>query len=105
MEPKADVTRHGEKRIRQRVGINKKAVAKNADKALACGLDHNRAKGRLKHYIEWLYNKCGGTGNNIRVYNGYVYVFHDETLITILYLPNEYRRSARLRAGCRVRRS
>lgn len=94
MEPKADVTRHGEKRIRQRVGINKKAVAKNADKALVYGLDHNRAKGRLKHYIEWLYNKCGGTGNNIRVYNGYVYVFHDETLITILYLPNEYRRSA-----------
>ena len=91
---KADVTRHGEKRVRQRVGINKKAVAKNADNALAHGIDYARAKGRLKRYIAWLFNKYGGNGNNIRVYNGYVYVFHDDILITILFLPNEYRKTA-----------
>lgn len=91
---KADVTRHGERRVRQRVGINKKAVGRNADKALVYGVNHAQAKGRLKNYIGWLYNKYGGIGNNIRVYNGYVYVFRGERLITVLNLPNEYRRSA-----------
>lgn len=89
-----NVTRHGAKRSRQRVGIPKKAVDRNAEQALTRGIGHSEARGRLRHYIEMLYARYDGNGNNIRIYNGFVYVFHDTILITVLNLPAEYRRSA-----------
>lgn len=88
------VTRHGSKRVKQRVGIPKKAVERNAQKALICGIDHKHATGALQRYLAMLYNKYDGNGNNIRIYNDFVYVFHDEILITVLNLPPKYRRAA-----------
>lgn len=91
---KADITRHGRKRCRERVGISKRAVDKNAERALEYGIGHRESRGRLRHYIEYLYNAEGGNGNNIRVYADKVYVFHNDILITVLNLPTEYRRTA-----------
>ena len=88
------VSRHGKKRSVQRIGIPSKAVERNAQKALENGIDHCRAVGALKRYIAMLYNRYNGKGNNIRIYNEFVYVFHDETLITILYVPPNLRKAA-----------
>ena len=88
------ITRHGDKRTRQRVGIPRQSVGRNVAAALEYGVSHDEATGHLRRYIAWLYNRYDGNGNNIRVYNDKVYVFHDAYLITVLNLPHEYHRMA-----------
>ena len=88
------VSRHGERRARQRVGLPKKSVERNAQRALTEGIGYREASGALRRYIGWLYESYDGNGNNIRIYNGYVYVFHDALLITVLFVPLEYRKRA-----------
>ena len=88
------VSRHGNRRARQRVGLPKRAVDRMARKALERGIGYREATGRLKEYIGWLYEKYDGNGNNIRVYGDKVYVFHDTILITVLNVPGEHRKAA-----------
>lgn len=88
------VSKHGAKRARQRVGIPKKAVDRMARTALERGIGHEEATGKLRDYIGWLYEKYDGNGNNIRVYGDKVYVFHDAILITVLNVPGEHRKAA-----------
>jgi hypothetical protein len=88
------VSRHGERRARQRVGLPKRAVERNAQRALVEGIGYREASGALRRYISWLYELYDGNGNNIRIYNGYVYVFHDTLLITVLFVPLEHRKRA-----------
>ena len=89
------VSKHGAKRARQRVGIPKKAVDRMARTALERGIGHEEATGKLRDYIGWLYEKYDGNGNNIRVYGDKVYVFHDAILITVLNVPGEHRKAAK----------
>lgn len=88
------ITRHGEKRTRQRVGIPKKAISRNAQKALDHGIGVSEATGKLKGYIEFLYAVNGGSANNIRIYNDKVYVFHNKVLVTVHNIPYEHRKQA-----------
>lgn len=88
------ITFHGEQRLRKRAGLPKQAVRHNAELALEYGLDHRQARGALQRYLAMLYNRYNGTGNNIRVYNDFVYVFHNEILITVLNVPPEHRKAA-----------
>ena len=83
-----NVTRHATKRTKDRVGLSKKIAGKNAEKAFNYGLKHSETKGNLNKYITKLYFSKNNNANNIRVYHEYVYIFNDETLITILELPN-----------------
>ena len=46
------VTRHGEKRSRERMGLKKKAVDRNAMIALEKGLKHGETCGGLKRYLD-----------------------------------------------------
>jgi len=81
-----DLTRHAEKRIRQRLGINKKATGRNAEKALQHGVTHAEATGRLCKYLDGIFlHNCRPT--NMRVYNHSTYLFRDTKLITVLPLP------------------
>lgn len=88
------VSKHGAKRARERVGLPKRAVERNAQRALTEGIGYREATGALRRYISWLYELYDGNGNNIRIYNGYVYVFHDTLLITVLFVPLEHRKRA-----------
>lgn len=72
-----DVTRHAEKRIRQRLGINKKATERNAEKALQCGVTHAEATGQLCKYLDGIFLR------NYKPTN----LFRDTKLITVLPLP------------------
>ena len=89
----AYVTRHATRRTKERVGLPKRIAEKNADKALQEGIRHKETSGGLHRYIEALYWK-NRTANNVRIYCGNVYIFHNETLITIFPLPQKYRKTA-----------
>ena len=94
VEDELYVTKHGGKRSRERLGIPKKAVDRNAMIALEKGLKHGETCGGLKRYLDWLYLKGSGEANNMRVYGDHVYLFHDEILITVLNVPPEHRKQA-----------
>lgn len=87
------VTDHAAKRTKERVGLPKRVVWKNAERALSDGIKHGQTRGALRRYLDGLYFKRE-TANNIRVYCDYVYIFHNEMLITVFPLPKEYKRTA-----------
>ena len=89
----AVVSNHAEKRIRERVGLKKKCVDKNAEKALEKGLKHSDVRGRLKKYMDKIY-LSGRNVNNARIYHHFVYLFHDNLLITVVPLPRELHAAA-----------
>ena len=82
-----NVTKHATKRIRQRLGINKKSADKNAEKALKYGITHSEAKGKLCKYMDGIF-LLNCRPNNMRVYNHSVYLFRGNTLITVIALPH-----------------
>lgn len=83
------VTRHGYKRSRERLGIPKDAVKKNAEKALIYGVERHDASGPLRRYLDALfYEYC--TANNLRVFNRHIYIFCDEVLVTVMNVPYKY---------------
>ena len=88
------VTRHGKKRSRERVGIPKRAVDKNAKTALEKGLRYEDTAGALRRYLDYLYWRGNGAANNMRIYGNHVYLFHGEVLITVLNVPPEHRKQA-----------
>lgn len=91
----ANVTKHGAKRMKERLGLQKKAINRHADIALEKGLTHAMCKGNLKRYIDGLYLKHK-TGFNYRIYNHSVYMFTFDThkLITTIPLPQSLHKLA-----------
>lgn len=75
------------------MGLPRKAVDANAARALEYGIRHSETSGSLHRYIEALYWK-EQTANNIRIWMQNVYIFHNETLITVFPLPQKYRKTA-----------
>lgn len=88
-----NVTRHADKRIRKRNGLPRSAVEKNAANALVYGITRTESNGALHRYMDALWHKYRN-GDNARVYNGSVYIFDSETLITVFPLPPKYRKTA-----------
>ena len=84
------VTSHAQLRTRKRVGIPKKAVARASGRAMARGVRAEETWGGLRNYLDTLYWRGNGVANNMRVYGGFIYLFHDETLITVLNVPPKH---------------
>ena len=89
MKRSARVTYHGGKRMRERIGVPKRAIQKLADTALEKGVRHKDTAGSLKKYISTLYLQYE-TANNIRLYGDKVYLFAGSILITVLQIPPRY---------------
>jgi len=87
------VTAHAGKRIRERIGVNKKTIQAVSDRALIKGLSHSELTGKLKRYIDKLYFRSE-TANNIKVYAEKVYIFKGNTLITVVGLPTGLKKIA-----------
>lgn len=85
----AKITNHAKKRMKERAGVGKGELNKTVNKALYEGIKHNETKGELKKWIDAEYLKCC-TANNCRLYKNKLYIFHNETLITILDAPLIY---------------
>ena len=86
-----EVREHAKKRMRERCGLPKRAIERNAEIALRDGLKHAECTGRLKKYVDYLFlsHKKGG---KIRLFNNHVYIFTvKEELITVVPLPKAHR--------------
>lgn len=81
------VTKHAERRIRQRLGINKKSTDRAAEKALKFGITHAETNGKLSRHLDGIF-LMNYKPTNMRIYNHAVYLFRDTKLITVLPLPN-----------------
>jgi len=85
------ISNHASSRIRERCGLPKKAVERNAENALSKGLTREECTGKLQKYFDYLY-LSHGIGANIRLYGNHVYIFTHKQLITVLPLPNAHRK-------------
>ena len=86
----AFVTQHGEKRVRKRMGLPKRAVQKLAERALTEGVDHGSFSGSFKRYLDGVF-LSKQNADNLRVFHGFLFLFSCETLITCWPLPNRFR--------------
>ena len=86
---------HGLSRMKERSGFGKSAtkITRIANKALEKGLSHKETKGSLRKYLDERY-VAYGTGNNMKIYGGNLYIFEDDTLITMFALPGKLQRQA-----------
>lgn len=86
------ITTHGGKRVRERVGIPKRAVARLAARAMADGAMHSQFTGSMKRYLDGIYMERG-SANNMRILHGHLFLFADERLVTCWALPERFRRT------------
>ena len=81
------ITEHAKTRSKERNGWNEKTTERMVQKVLEKGISHKQTKGRLNKWITSLYFK-NTNANNIRLYGDKAYIFHNETLITVLQIPS-----------------
>ena len=88
------MTNHGESRMKERGGVGKSArkMERMATNALERGYAHKETKGALRRYLDGRYLHYG-TGNNMKVYAGQLFVFEDERLITVFPLPSKFQKN------------
>ena len=93
MEPY--VTHHARQRIHERMGVRKKVSDRVAKLALERGLRASETKGMLKKYTGAVF-LSHMNGNNMRIYAEKVFVFQEDALVTVLPLPNDLKKLARI---------
>lgn len=75
------------------MGVPRSAVRKLASKAMSEGFTRHDFSGSLRRYLDALYH-YNTNANNIRVWSEKVWIFSDQTLITVLDLPQRYKNRA-----------
>lgn len=95
------LTKHAQKRVVQRCGVSKKTAKSVADRALDKGLRHMECNGELTKYLNGIYLSYQAA-NNLRLYDNRVWIFKNQTLITVYNLPTKYKRATQklLRRRC-----
>lgn len=88
------VTKHAEKRLRERVGLNKKAIQRAAEMAYDKGIKHCETTGNLNKWVTSLYFN-NRTANNIRLYNDKAWIFAGKNLVTVLQIPASLKKSVK----------
>lgn len=81
------LTEHSKDRLKERCGLNKSSLERIANKAYDEGVSHNETSGRLNKWITSLYFQ-NETANNVKLYGDKAYLFHGNTLITMIQIPN-----------------
>ena len=87
--PKSYVTRHGEQRIRERIGVKKKGCRRLADKVLQKGIRPDETTGHLNLYLNGMLEVKNGV-NQIRVYGDKIFLYENIRLVTVKQTPREY---------------
>jgi hypothetical protein len=80
------VSKHAEKRIRKRLGIPRKAIAKFIDEAETRGTPLNQFKGRVKKFYDAISIRHSA-GNKTFSYRDYLFIMQDDILITVYEVP------------------
>lgn len=86
------VTKHGDKRVRQRIGIPRKAVEKLSVAARADGRKPADFTGSFRKYLDWTSREYMSTP---LVYHGYIWAFAGDKLITVYSVPTRFRNHAK----------
>lgn len=90
------ISKHAQKRIKERLGLPKRAVRAHVAKVLEYGSGLDQMKGQLRKYVEYrciaYENRC----DNPRLYGHHLFFFSGETLITVLEVPTELRKHINL---------
>ena len=94
MESYVRVSKHAEKRMKERMGLVKKSTHRIAEKAFNQGTTHKESKGSLHRYITDLYLRYR-SANNIRIYGKYIFIFSSEKLVTVMHLPDKLKSKKR----------
>ncbi len=81
-----NISKHAEKRLKERCGMGKKTSRRMARKVFKEGIRHSQTKGRLNKWVTRLYFK-NQKANNIRLYGDKAYIFCGETLVTVIQIP------------------
>lgn len=86
------VSKHAEKRLKERLGLQKKSIQRSAEIAFTKGIKHSETNGNLSKWVTSVYfnNKAA---NNIRLYNDKAWIFTDNRLITVLQIPSSLKKS------------
>lgn len=87
------ITKHAYDRINERLGLNDGAAKNLSQNALEFGLRHNELTGPLRRFVDDCFLRYQ-TGNNIRIYAEKVFIFNNETLITVFALDNHLKKIA-----------
>ncbi len=80
------VTAHARLRFRERVGLPKNACQVQAQIVYDYGFTHTDAKGKAKKYLDRRFLKYKKV-TQFRVYGGFIYIFCNAKLITMLAAP------------------
>lgn len=88
------ISDHAIERIRKRLGINKKAAAREAQRALkGAPIDH--FSGRFRRHLDHI-RKLHGDGADYRVTASAIFAFQYGNLATVFQVPQAHRKSARI---------
>jgi len=98
------ISKHAYDRMKERLGMNKKAAQRIAQRALLSGIGSEETSGCLQRYIEARTQAHMRQGTKILIYGEAVYCFvckqHEEacepvnSLLTVMCLPNEFKNHA-----------
>lgn len=84
------ITRHAERRVRQRLGLPRRAILRAAIKALEEGVPRRRVRGDLRRYLDA--QRQSDDRTDFIVHGGTAWVFEGDTLITAWPLPGRLTR-------------
>lgn len=83
------LTRHGKKRVKERMGVSKKSSERQFKLALERGYTYEQTKGELKRWITVASLKSDSPKTCI-VYNNHLFITdNSKILITVIKIPNE----------------
>lgn len=85
-----EVTRHAEKRMHERLGLPRKAMKAEAERAASRGIHISETTGRLRKYLDLLHITYR-TGSDYRITPSGIYVITDGVLVTVLPVPQNLR--------------
>jgi len=74
------ITHHAAQRAKERMGLNRKAILRQAKKALMWGIKLSDVKGNFERYL-YRRNTRYETGTKVRVYGEYVYIFSSDLIL------------------------
>ena len=83
------ITDHAKDRLKERMGLNKKSINRVCILALERGYKHSDFTGSFGKYLDKLY-LSHKNANNMRIYNNEVFIFNNETLVTVIDIPQKY---------------
>lgn len=86
MDSYVELTGHADERLKERLGLPKKARRVAAQRAFDHGKPHSQTRGALKRFLDdkWLKYQLA---DNVRIYAEHIWFFAGRTLITVYEVP------------------